>query len=301
MKLFDTPNNLNIFLTYLDYHKGYSGRTIDAYRQDLVQFEQFLGDMGLSMDEPDSIAPRVLESYASQMFRNGLAKSSIARKLAAIRSFFRFLFRQGKIATNPAAEIHDPKQDRRQARTLNVDEAFAVLDSPGSQPHYVRDIALAELLYGSGLRISEALGLDVQDLNLAQKHVIVMGKGSRQRICPLSDTSLDALTLWLDQRHLLACASETALFVGARGKRLNRREGARIVARLCQEAGLNKAISPHSLRHSFATHLLAAGADLRSVQELLGHKRLATTQRYTHLSLEQILRIYDTAHPRSDN
>ena len=162
-----------------------------------------------------------------------------------------------------------------------------------------RDLALAELLYGSGLRISEALGLDIDDVQLSSRVLRVMGKGSRQRLAPLSDTSCDSLKSWLDERPLMAQPDEPALFVGARGSRLNRREAARIVERLCRRAGLDFTVSPHSLRHSFATHLLTAGADLRSVQELLGHSRLTTTQRYTQVSLEHLMEAYDKAHPKA--
>ena len=161
-----------------------------------------------------------------------------------------------------------------------------------------RDHALAELLYGSGLRISEALGLDVKDLRLEEGVARVFGKGARERMSPLSDTSVTALRAWLEQRGTLAPEHEKALFVGARGGRLDRREAMRRIERLCRNAGVEP-VSPHALRHSFATHLLDAGADLRSVQELLGHQRLTTTQRYTRVSLERLMHLYDEAHPRA--
>lgn len=292
---------IGAYLGYLDTQKSYSQACCEAYNRDICQFAAWLATKNIST--PEEIKETQIEAYTGDMFRKGLAKTSIARKLAAIRSFFRFLHRQGKIAVNPAENIHDPKQSIRQPHTLNVDEVFAILDQPATPKEtgsvYYRDIALAELLYGSGLRISEALGLDVQEINPSTGYIRVIGKGSRERICPLSDTAVDALRLWLDCRHELAAPGENALFVGIRGKRLQRREGVRIIHRLCQLAGLKTPVSPHGLRHSFATHLLTAGADLRSVQELLGHQHLSTTQRYTHLSLDHIISVYDAAHPRS--
>lgn len=291
------------FLGYIDTQKGYSEATVESYGRDLSQFGDWLRAQQLNPNNLSEIQASHIEAYTGEMFRQGLAKSSIARKLAAIRGFFRFLLRQGKLEINPARDIHDPKQSIRQPASLNVDEAFAMLEQPPgpgrSGPVHRRDIALAELLYGSGLRISEALGLDVADMVPESGQVRVFGKGRRERLCPLSDACADAMRLWLDCRCELAAPGETALFVGRRGKRLNRREGLRVIEKLCIAAGLRAPVSPHGLRHSFATHLLTAGADLRSVQELLGHKRLATTQRYTHLSLEKIIAVYDAAHPRS--
>lgn len=248
-----------------------------------------------------------IQAFLAWLFRRGEAKSSMARKLAAVRSFFRFLLRSGRVSENVAAQVRNPRQEKHHPRALNVDETFALLDTPKAAPPseahaarlLCRDLALAELLYGSGLRISEALSLDLDDAQLRSRVLRVMGKGSRERLSPLSDTSCEALAAWLAERSYLALPEEQALFVGARGARLNRREAVRIIAGLCRRAGLAFTVSPHSLRHSFATHLLAAGADLRSVQELLGHRRLTTTQRYTQVSLEHLIRAYDQAHPRS--
>lgn len=299
------PNDRLIFafIGWLDTQKGYSGATLKAYENDLIQFSAWCTQNALDLARPDNITEKDIEAYASALFREKLARSSISRKLAALRGFFSFLHHKKCIPTNPATDIHDPKQEQRQPRILNADEAFAVLDGQplsGSYAEHLRDIALAELLYGSGLRISEALSLDVEDIKPEATTVKVMGKGSRERLCPLSDTCIDALRLWLGSRSELANACEKALFVGNRGKRLDRRQAARILEKLCRAAGLKKTVSPHALRHSFATHLLEAGADMRSVQELLGHRRLTTTQRYTHLSLEKIIGIYDAAHPRSN-
>lgn len=292
------------FRAWLDVQKNSSPATQRAYETDLLQFAEFLCQEGIDPGLPQNITRRSLKAFVAFLFRNRTAKSSIARKLAAIRSFFEYLRRQGILAENIARDIHNPKQERHHPPILNVDEAFAMLDNatvvPGSENLLSRNLALAELLYGSGLRISEALGLDLRDLQLSCGMIRVMGKGSRERIAPMSDASIDALNVWLEERPFFALPQENAVFVGARGKRLNRREANRIIEVLCLRAGLKKVISPHGLRHSFATHLLSAGADLRSIQELLGHKRLATTERYTALSLDRVMAVYDSCHPRSD-
>ncbi len=253
-----------------------------------------------------------MRRYLAELHRQGAAKSSVARKLSTLRAFFRYLLKEGLCEADPTSGVRNPRQEKRHPKLLNVDQAFALLDAPKSTEAKagardaasetaarLRDLALAELLYGSGLRVSEALSLDVLDVDPAGGFARVMGKGGKERMAPLSDTSRAALLKWLAARRVLARPGERALFAGNRGERLNRRQAARIIESLCQAAGLPQAVSPHALRHSFATHLLEAGADLRSVQELLGHARLATTQRYTHLSLAQVVQVYDKAHPGS--
>lgn len=300
---------VDAFLAWMAVQKGASEATQKAYSSDLLQLAEFLKEQHIDLGRPETVTKRHVQAYLAWLFRLGEAKSSMARKLAAARSFFRFQQRSGKVAENVAAQVRNPRQEKRHPRALNVDETFALLDtapaasggaaSAEESRLLCRDLALAELLYGSGLRISEALGLDIDDVQLSSRVLRVMGKGSRERLAPLSDTSCDSLKEWLNERPLMALPEEQALFVGSRGARLNRREAARIIERLCRRAGLDFTVSPHSLRHSFATHLLAAGADLRSVQELLGHRRLTTTQRYTQVSLEHLMEAYDHAHPRS--
>lgn len=297
------------FLEWLTVERGAPQTTRAAYAADLDQLVRALAARGVDMGHPAEVDYRHIQTWIAQLYRQGMARSTMARKLAAARTFFRHLQLRGLVDGN-AALVRNPRQERRQPRILNVEEARALLGatpaSPAPSPQSpdaarlrCRDLALAELLYGSGLRISEALGLDLDDIQLAEGMARVMGKGARERMAPLSDASLHALGAWLEERPYLAAVDCPALFVGARGGRLDRREAARRIARLCREAGLDVTISPHALRHSFATHLLDAGADLRSVQELLGHKRLATTQRYTQVSLERLIRIYDQAHPRA--
>ena len=298
------------FLGWLSVERGAPATTRNAYAADLDQLVRALAARGVDVGEPASVTTRHIQAWVGQLYREGLAKSSMARKLAAARSFFRYLLRQGRVEANVAELVHNPRQERRQPRILNREETRALLDATPDTPQATaaspeaarlrsRDLALAELLYGSGLRISEALSLNVDDIALAGGMARVMGKGGRERMAPLSDASVAALAAWLEDRPYLAAVDSPALFVGASGARLNRREASRRIALLCHEAGLAVTVSPHTLRHSFATHLLDAGADLRSVQELLGHKRLATTQRYTQVSLERLMRVYDRAHPRA--
>ena len=310
---------VDAFLVWMEVQKGASPATLKAYGSDLAQLAEFLRGQDADLGRPETVTKRHIQAYLAWLFRLGDAKSSMARKLAAARSYFRFQQRSNAVTENVAAQVRNPRQEKRHPRALNVDETFALLDTaqkpentagqPGAtsagadsaeaERLLCRDLALAELLYGSGLRISEALGLNMDDVQLSSRVLRVMGKGSRERLAPLSDTSCESLKKWLDERPLMALPDEPALFVGSRGARLNRREAARIVERLCRRAGLDFTVSPHSLRHSFATHLLTAGADLRSVQELLGHSRLTTTQRYTQVSLEHLMEAYDKAHPKA--
>jgi len=203
------------------------------------------------------------------------------------------------LAKTPMEGIANPKQDRPHPKRLNVDQVQALLDSVRQRdPRAIRDLALAELLYGSGLRISEALGLDVDQVQIGDRVVRVLGKGGKERLAPLTEAGAQLLCLYLENRQaFVPDVREKAFFLGVKGKRLQRRQANRILAELSRRAGFPQSISPHTLRHSFATHLLEAGADLRSVQELLGHSRLSTTQRYTHLTMTQLMHVYDQAHP----
>ncbi|MEG1610537.1 MAG: tyrosine recombinase XerC [Bilophila sp.] len=315
------PAPAEAFLSWMLIQKGFSEATVAAYRRDLQQFETWLQSEERTLACPGAIEKRHVQQFSAFLHREGKARSSISRKLSALRSLFRHLLRNRKIENNPTQMVRNPKQEIRYPGALNVDQVFALLDGAPSEPAppgaqaapytpppaledaayaaQLRDLALVELLYGSGLRISEALGLDVLDVEPASGFVRVLGKGGKERLAPLSDTSVQALKNWMRVRPLLGDSGERALFVGNRGKRLDRRQAARILEALRLEAGLPQHISPHALRHSFATHLLEGGADLRTVQELLGHARLSTTQRYTHVTLDRLMRVYDKAHPRS--
>lgn len=392
---------VGLFLVHLEFQKGRSPATISAYANDLSEFEEFLQTKSLSLKESKDIEKTHIQSFLAWLFYKKTARSSIARKLSTLRSYFRYCMQKKIIINDPSVGVPNPKQELHHPNMLNVDQMFqlldyatpknstlrnkapkdAVLDNHGmniSQKEIVdvegntldgigvdntsetaisravdnaleipckasdsmssntssrihskglggksssiigklpsstqdeiekgddsallwRDIALIELLYGSGLRISEALSLDVRDYRSGYKTIKVMGKGEKERLVPMSDSCILVLEKWLTLRDCLAKnLREQALFVGKMGKRLNRRQANRIVEYRCQEAGIDVHISPHDLRHSFATHLLEGGADLRSVQELLGHSRIVTTQRYTHLDMDALMRIYDNAHP----
>ena len=309
----DLPVPAATFLAWMEFQKGASEATVAAYAVDILEFETYLRGMGASLERPAEITRQMVQGFSASLFRQGMARSSMARKLSALRSLFRHLLRLHKIESDPCSGVRNPKQDQRHPAMLNVDQVFSLLDEkpaeavaahPGDMSaddvFLLRDKALLELLYGSGLRISEALGLNVNDIRPESGHVQVMGKGSKERIVPLSDASKDALFRWLSVRDRVPPAhGERAAFLGRRGKRLDRRQAARILEERAEEAGIPQHLSPHDLRHSFATHLLEGGADLRAVQELLGHSRISTTQRYTHLNMEALTRIYDAAHPLS--
>lgn len=308
----ELPDTVEMYMGHLAVEKGYSDATVAAYARDLHQFESYLQTRSLTLDAPQDITRQAVQGFLADLHRQRVNKTSMGRKLSSLRGFFRYLARRKMVQAIPTDGVRNPKTETRHPKALNVDQTFAVLDEKrqttaeatrnrsNAREQLVRDLALAELLYGSGLRISEALALNVHDVHPASGMVRVMGKGSKERMVPLSDTAKDALQEWLRRREALdAGGREPALFVGARGGRLNRRQAARIIEDLCLRVGLPQAISPHGLRHSFATHLLEAGADMRSVQELLGHARLTTTQRYTHLNLARLVEVYDKAHPKA--
>ena len=286
------PNNAKLFLAWLEYQKGSSEATVEAYAQDILDFERYLDESGLSLSAPDGIDKQMVQGFMAHLFRKGIAPSSRARKLSALRALFRHLLRTHKVNADPTANVHNPKQDQRHPAMLNVDQMFTLLAEAGEdrtapatianpdELMALRDKALLELLYGSGLRISEALDLDVDDVRPGSTVLVVMGKGSKQRQILLSDTSMAALARWLEVRDQVPPQhGERAIFLGKRGKRLNRSQAARILDEHAKLAGIPQHVSPHDLRHSFATHMLEGGADLRAVQELLGHSRISTTQR----------------------
>jgi integrase/recombinase XerC len=297
------PDEARIFLAHLDVEQGASPATLAAYGRDLQQFYEFL--LTRRGAEPAGGLAQIdqaqIKGYLGWLHARRISKSSMARKLSALRSYFRFCRRRHMIQADPCSGLRNPRQEKKHPRFLNVDQAFALLDRDSrADPRTVRDLALAELLYGSGLRVSEAVGLDLGNVELRQGLVRVMGKGGKERLAPMTGRSVQRIGRYLEQRNAFGPdPAEAALFIGMRGGRLNRREAARVLERLAAAAGLPDSVHPHMLRHSFATHLLEAGADLRSVQELLGHARLTTTQRYTHLNMGRIMEIYDKAHPRS--
>lgn len=285
------------FMTYLHTERNVSPHTLTAYRCDLSQLLAFVvrerGDKVSALD----IDHLLLRRYLAGMSKDN-KKSSIGRKLAAIRSFFRFLLRHGFIARNPAELIATPKKEQRLPFHLDIDQATALMEAPDDRHKYaLRDRAILELLYSSGLRVSELTGLNIGELDLAGGMVRVTGKGGKERIVPVGTRALVALQEYLDSRS--DNNGKGALFLNTRGERINRRSVARIVDVHVMRIAAFKRISPHTLRHTFATHMLEGGADLRAIQELLGHASLSTTQKYTHVSIDRLMEVYDKAHPKA--
>lgn len=293
------PDPVALFLLYLDAQRGYSPATVAAYETDLKGAHLFLGRRNKGFDAPAEVTKADVTAYLADLHRRGLAKSSVCRKLSALRAFYRFLRQRKMVAEDPCASLSNPKLPKVHPRVLNVDQAIHLVETDVTpDPEGLRDLALLEVLYGSGLRVSEALGLDFAHVDLDQKLVRVMGKGRKERVVPLTGPAAQRLRRYLEQRGAFGpAAREQAIFLGRKGGRLSRRQADRIVKDMALRSGAPGSVSPHTLRHSFATHMLQAGADLRSVQELIGHSRISTTQRYTHLDLAQVIRVYDAAHP----
>jgi integrase/recombinase XerC len=297
---------LQDFLRYLRVEKNYSGHTLRNYESDLCQFIGFLRDRsegkGSSVRmEPKQVGHLDVRAYLASLYKRN-AKSSVARKLSTLKSFFAYLVRQGEVKQNPADMVSAPKMGKSIPDFLQVDETFQLMHGPDSSNVLgSRDRAILEVLYSCGLRVSEltALNLDSADLELGI--IRVMGKGSRERVVPVGSKAREALSDYLRRRgELLGTQMEqVALFLNNRGGRLSSRSVARLLKKHMQMCNIGRPLSPHGLRHSFATHLLDAGADLRAVQEMLGHASLSTTQRYTHLSVDKLMAEYDKAHPRS--
>ena len=285
------------FHQHLAVERNLSPHTCAAYRRDLAEFQAFLAACGgEAAHAPEHIDHLLLRRYLAELHRRN-QRTSMARKLSALRTFFRYLVREGALTGNPAEGVATPKRNRYLPKTLSVDEACALMErGHGTTLAALRDRAILELLYSSGLRVSELTGLAVGGLDLQQQLVRVLGKGRKERIVSVGRKACTALRDYLDARD--AVDDDQPLFVNLRGGRLTPRSVQRHLKVRLLKAGLLKDISPHALRHSFATHLLDGGADLRAIQELLGHASLSTTQRYTQVSVDQLLAVYDKAHPR---
>jgi integrase/recombinase XerC len=291
------------YLRHLGLEKNASAHTVKSYREDLTQaLEFFRGKLGESA-KPDQLSTRVLRAYLAWLHEQGYAKTTIGRRVAAIRSWCRFLCRQGTLTTNPADGLRAPRQDKKLPHFLSVEEVGRLLATPPAEdPLGVRDRAILETLYSAGLRVSELTGLDLDDLDLDSGLVTVRGKGKRERLALLGTAALEALRRWLAVRGSVVpqrSRMQSAIFLNKNGSRLTSRSVGRMLEKYLAVAGLDPRTSPHTLRHSFATHLLDAGADIRGVQELLGHRSLTTTQIYTHVTTSRLRESYDKAHPRA--
>lgn len=294
---------VHTFIEHMRVEKNASPETLRAYQGDLDAFVYWVVET-----QPSSLLEDVsrlqLRRYLADRLQ-GTARSSMARRLSTLRSFFRFSMREGWLTVNPAASLQTPRQDHRLARFLEVDDAFRLTDDGSQRDDAIgaRDRAMWELLYGSGLRVSELEGLKLTQLQLDAGWVRVRGKGGKEREIPLTTPCVAKLRAYLRVRPQLSDSEgkqdTEAVFLNARGGRLSARSVRRLLEGAQQEAGVSNPVSPHGLRHSFATHLLNDGADLRAIQSMLGHASLGTTQKYTHLSLEQLTKVYDAAHPRA--
>jgi len=306
---------LQSFLDYLRLNRNASRHTVMAYRGDVGQYLSFLEKRGgRRVVTPADLNHESVRAFLSELFQRGTAGSTSARRLAAIRSFARYLRREGLLDHDPGALISTPRQVRKIPAHLDIDEMQALLDAPDtSTPLGRRDRAILELFYASGLRLSELVGVDLEDLNLSSRLIRVLGKGGKERILPFNRTAAAAIRAYLKDRLDLAQAvpasskggsnsrlsNREPLFLNYRGGRLSTRSVDRLVRRYVVQSSTKLGISPHALRHSFATHLLERGADLRAIQELLGHSRVTTTQRYTHVNSSQLTQVYRRTHPRA--
>jgi len=310
------------FLDYLRLEKHFSDYTVKSYGADLIQFGQFLtGEIGQTNAEPPlnvvfpetsqslddkhaKAEPLQIREFLAYLYAQNYTKSTTARKLATLRSFYKFLIRKGVCTINPLATIRTPKQEKRLPKCLDLEQVQKLLDAPGDADLLsARDKAMLEVLYSSGIRVSELVELKLEDIDLVEGVLRVTGKGRKDRLTPIGSQAINAVRKYLEMRQAdpkLGNDGSSRVFLNKHGEALSTRSVRRKLDKYLVQAGLDPGISPHTLRHSFATHLLNNGADLRSVQELLGHQSLSTTQIYTHLTTSRVKEAYDNAHPRAD-
>ena len=300
-------NIIQDFQIYLEVERNVSAHTRIAYIADIQEFTRFLHNNNFikSQDEIINVEPENIREYLSYLYRQKVKKVTVNRKVSSLRAFYKYVLRTGKIKNNPAEMIQTLKTEKYMPTFLSVDEMFELLkERDESSVLSLRNRAILEIFYSSGLRLSELAGLDLIDLDFNQKLVKVRGKGRKERIVPVGGLALKAVQEYLEKigeirKDTNGDILKKPLFLNARGERITTRSIARIVNEITSKSGIGRKISPHALRHSFATHLLNAGADLRSIQELLGHESLSTTQKYTAVNINRMMEIYDKAHPRS--
>ena len=295
--------HLTAFVEFLALNRNASPHTVAAYRRDVSQYLACAARVrGRALEQlsPADLDLTSVRAFLADLHKQGQARASAARKLSAVRAFGRYLRREHLVEAEPAALAVAPRREQRMPAHLSVEEMTRLLEMPdAATPLGRRDRAILELFYASGLRLSELVGLDLEDVNLGARMVRVMGKGRKERLVPFNSSAKGALAAWLKDRAVLLRGAGDPLFLNARGSRLTGRSVQRLVARYVSGCSSRFGISPHALRHSFATHLLQYGADLRAIQELLGHVQLSTTQRYTHVNLAQLQEAYRRAHPRA--
>jgi integrase/recombinase XerC len=300
-------NIIGDFQNYLDVERNVSAHTRTAYVGDIQEFAGFLIDNNFikERDEIIKTEPEIIRQYLSHLYRQKVKKVTVNRKISSLRAFYKYVLRRGMIVKNPAEMIQTLKTEKYMPTFLSVDEMFELLQAQnGSSVLVLRNRAMLELFYSCGLRLGELAGLDLPDIDFNQKLVKVRGKGRKERIVPVGEPALKSLGGYLEKTGELrketnADVFKTPLFLNVNGKRITTRSIARIVNESTGKSGIGRKISPHALRHSFATHLLNAGADLRSIQEMLGHESLSTTQKYTAVNINRMMEVYDKAHPRT--
>lgn len=295
----DTPalEWLTRFASHLRDERRLSPHTLSNYQRDLDSFVGFCTASGIG--SWSALRAQHVRNYAAQMHRQGLGGRSIQRRLSALRSFCRFLVRQGHLSNNPAQDIRAPGAPRKLPHTLDVDRMQTLLDGSADDWLARRDLTMLELMYSSGLRLAELVNLDVHDIDMLQREARVLGKGRKTRIVPVGEKARTALERWLEERQLHCADDESALFINRTGTRLGPRSVQKRFKRWALSQGMDSRLHPHALRHSCATHLLESSGDLRAVQEMLGHANLGTTQIYTHLDFQRLAQVYDQAHPRA--
>lgn len=289
------------FLQYLRVERNASDLTLKSYREDLTALQSYLAAAyGGECPPPEQVSTIDLRGYVTWLHSRQYAKSTIARRLASLRSFFRFGAREGWAESNPARPLRNPRRQRKLPHFLTNDEVDGLLRAPpGDQPAGLRDRAIFEVMYGAGLRVSEVVGLNDADIDFAGELMRIRGKGRRERMAPLGSFASQAIRAWQQVRMLHPAEKQAPVFVNRFGRRLTTRSVGRMLEKYLKLTGLDSRTTPHTLRHSFATHLLDRGADIRSVQELLGHKSLTTTQIYTHVTTANLRAVYEKAHPRA--
>lgn len=288
---------LTRFLAHLRTERRLSPHTDANYKRDLERFVAYCTQQGI--ESWSSVDGQHVRMFAAAEFRRGASPRTIQRRLSALRSFFKYLVREAVLKANPAVQVQAPKSTKRLPQTIDADQMNRLLSFRSDESLDVRDKAIMELFYSSGLRLSELVGLNLADVDLADRTVRVMGKGSKARIVPVGSHAIAALSRWIKERAAVAAVEELALFVGQTGTRLGPRAIQQRIARWAKRQGLGVHVHPHMFRHSFATHLLESSQDLRGVQELLGHANISTTQVYTHLDFQHLAKIYDRSHPRA--
>lgn len=299
-KVIKMESYVNQFINYLDVERGLAQNTLESYGRDLHQFENYLqiGNMGMLKDSNRS----TIITYLSSLQSKGRAVSTISRNLAAIKSFYQYLVRERYLENDPAAKLESPKIEKKLPKVLTISEVEELLKQPSSLlPTGLRDKAMLELLYATGIRVSELISLNISDINLEMGYIKCYGKGAKERIIPLGSIAVKCVQDYLNKGRskLIRTYEEAALFVNHHGNRLTRQGFWKIIKKYAHEAAIDKEITPHTLRHSFATHLLENGADLRSVQKMLGHADISTTQIYTHVTNNHLKEVYDKTHPRA--